>query len=443
MFKPNISPTLLDQMPLTVPVTKTLKSGEKVILDPDATTERVMLWFYLLINIGAFMGVATTYVERYIGWWLGFFIPLVLYLPLLPMLWYLKGRLVLPPPGGSDLFNVCRIVSICFKRGGFMKIFKGGFFEAAKPSVIALSGNPIQVPWNDEFVEDARRAFQATGIFCFFPVQYINDNGLGEAANAQSTMLRAKGVPNDVIGNFNSLIIILFNPILNYGLYPLLRKRKIHYGPIARITTGLLMSTIGGAGYTLLNYYAYKEGPCGKYGTSEPCQDKGLVADISIWWMAIPYAIGGLSELFVNVPAYGLAYSRSPKNMRGLVSALNLFSTAISYAIGLACSKVIADPYLTWYVFTINRVALNDSNHSLGYLAVQQSLEFSQPWPSGLFTRTLIRKSTSSARTKIITRNSRKSITLTTTRTLRRRNKEFPNRDRAFVSFCFRSYTIV
>lgn len=34
--------------------------------------------------------------------------------------------------------------------------------------------------------------------------------------------------------------------------------------------------------------------------------------------------------------------------MRGLVSALNLFTTAVAYAIGLACSSVVTDPYLTW-----------------------------------------------------------------------------------------------
>lgn len=64
--------------------------------------------------------------------------------------------------------------------------------------------------------------------------------------------------------------------------------------------------------------------------------------------MAIPYALGGISELFVNVPAYGIAYSRAPQNMRGLVSALNLFTQAISYALGLAFSALVRDPYLTW-----------------------------------------------------------------------------------------------
>ncbi|TAQ83509.1 hypothetical protein B7494_g8165, partial [Chlorociboria aeruginascens] len=351
MFKPNISPTLLDQMKNTEMQTKVLASGEKVIVDPEATTERVMLWFYLLINIGGFMNVPTSYTAKYVGYWLSFLLPFILYLPLLPLLYYLRTKLVLYPPGGSDLGNVMRILGICFKRGSWRRIGRGGFFDAARPSVIAKSSHPINVPWNDAFVDDVVRTFQATGIFCFFPIQNLNDSGLGNTANALSTMLTTNGVPNDVIGNFNSLSIICFIPILNYGLYPLLRRWKIHYGPIARMTTGFLLAAVGGAGYTILNYYAYKLGPCGRYGSSATCVDANgisLVAPISVWWMAIPYALGGISELFVNVPAYGIAYSRAPHNMRGLVSALNLFNSAIAYAVGLATSAVVRDPFLTW-----------------------------------------------------------------------------------------------
>ncbi|KAK4239240.1 general substrate transporter [Achaetomium macrosporum] len=349
MFKPNVSPLLLDQVTTTVPKVVTLPSGERVIEDPESTTERVMLWFYLMINIGGFMGVATSYSEKYIGWWLAFLIPLILYLPLPLILWFLQKRLVLHPPGGSDLPNVFRVLGICLRRGGVMNIGRHGFWDLAKPSNIAAAGlsDRYKTQWNDQFVEDVRRAFQATGIFCFFPIQYINDNGLGSAASFLSTMLETNGVPNDVIQNFNSLSIIAFAPVLNYGLYPLLRKMNIHYGPVARITTGLALSTLGGVGYTILNYYAYKESPCGEYGSSDCTVGTG-VAPITIWWMAIPFAIGGISELFVNVPAYGIAYSRSPVNMRGVVSAINLLSTAVAYAIGLACSSVITDPYLTW-----------------------------------------------------------------------------------------------
>lgn len=349
MFKPNVSPLLLDQITTNVPHVTATSKGEKVIQDPEATSERVMLWFYLMINIGGFMGVATSYSEKYVGWWLAWVIPLLLYLPLPLLLWWLRKRLILHPPGGSDLPNVFRILGIIFRRGGIKRIGRKGFWNLAMPSNIAAAGlsEVYQTSWNDEFVDDVRRAFQATGIFCFFPIQYINDNGLGQAANFLSTMLETNGVPNDVIGNFNSLSIIFMAPVLNYGLYPLLRRFNIHYGPVARITTGLAMSTLGGVGYTLLNKYAYEQSPCGEYGSSD-CKIGTGVAPISIWWMAIPYAIGGISELFINVPAYAIAYSRAPVNMRGLVSAINLFSTAVAYAIGLACSAVVTDPYLTW-----------------------------------------------------------------------------------------------
>jgi dipeptide/tripeptide permease len=347
MFKPNVSPMLLDQMTTRVPKVITTKSGERVIEDPEATTERVMLWFYLLINVGGFMGVATTYTEKYVGWWLAFLLPLLLYLPLPLLLWFLKKRLVLHPPAGSNLGSVFKLLGVIFRRGGMSKIGRSGFWALGKPSNIAAAGLSIQTGWNDAFVDDVRRAFQATGIFCFFPIQYLNDNGIGGAAGYLSTMLTTNGVPNDVIQNFNSLSIICSVPIFNYVIYPSLRKARIHYGPISRITTGLLMSAVGGVGYTVLNHYAYQQSPCGNYG-SDDCEVGTGVAPISIWYMAIPYALGGISEVFVNVPAYGIAYSRAPVSMRGLVSAINLFNTGVAYAIGLACSAVIRDPYLTW-----------------------------------------------------------------------------------------------
>jgi dipeptide/tripeptide permease len=184
------------------------------------------------------------------------------------------------------LVNVFRVLRICLVHGGFWNIGRHEFWESAKPSVIAARGLNIHTRWNNQFVDDVSRTFQAAGIFCFFPIQYLNDNGIGSAANFLSTMLRTDGVPNDVINNFNTLSIIVFAPILNYGIYPLLRRRNIHYGPVARMTTGLALSTIGGIGYTVLNFYAYKLGPCGKFGSSNDCTNAdgvSLVAPISIW----------------------------------------------------------------------------------------------------------------------------------------------------------------
>ncbi|KAI1856857.1 uncharacterized protein JN550_013659 [Neoarthrinium moseri] len=349
MFKPNVTPLLLDQMSSHVPVVKTLPTGERVIEDPEHSTERVMLWFYLLINLGGFMATATSYCARLVGWWLAFLLPLLLYLPLPILLIWLKPKLVMHPPGGSDLPNVFRVLGYCMRKGGILRIGKPGWYEPAKPSYHVTHGLPVETRWNDQFVEDVKRTMQATGMFCFFPVQYWNDNGLGSSANYLGTMLTGNGVPNDVISNFNPLSIILLNPVLNFALYPALRKAGVHYGPVARITTGFFISTLAGLGYTILCWKAYETNPCGYYGSSaKECVEGGLVSPISLWWEAIPYALGGFSELFINVPAYGIAYSRAPVNMRGLVSAINLLNTGFAFIVNLAASEVIADPHLIW-----------------------------------------------------------------------------------------------
>lgn len=69
-------------------------------------------------------------------------------------------------------------------------------------------------------------------------------------------MLKGDGVPNDVMNNFNSLTIILCIPIMNYGVYPWLRQKRIKFGAVAQITTGFAIATIGGLGKDLSSILA-------------------------------------------------------------------------------------------------------------------------------------------------------------------------------------------
>jgi dipeptide/tripeptide permease len=138
---------------------------------------------------------------------------------------------------------------------------------------------------------------------------------------------------------------------MNNVIYPLLRKYRIHWGPISRITTGFAMCTIGSMGFAILQYYVYQTSPCGNQAST--CSDlvpdgAPSVSPISIGYYAIPIIITALSEVLCNVTAYSIAYSQSPKNMKGVVSALNLFMTAISSAIALGAAPAIQDPYLIW-----------------------------------------------------------------------------------------------
>ena len=117
------------------------------------------------------------------------------------------------------------------------------------------------------------------------------------------------------------------------------------------MTFGFGLCTVGSLGFSVLQYYVYQTSPCGYDATT--CADivpegENSLSSVSYAYYAIPIIITAVAEIFVNVTAYGIAYSRSPKNMKGLVASLNLFMTAISAAIGLATAPAIRDPLLIW-----------------------------------------------------------------------------------------------
>jgi len=134
-----------------------------VIVDPESTTESIMLWFYFLVNVGGFFGVPTAYLAKYVGFWASYLLPGIIYFFLPFLLWFAYPRLLKMPPGGSDLGNVFRVLGLCIKKGGITRIGRKGFWEPAKPTNLRASGDNRVVPWSDQFVNDVRRTFQACG----------------------------------------------------------------------------------------------------------------------------------------------------------------------------------------------------------------------------------------------------------------------------------------
>lgn len=155
IFKPNVSPLVLDQIRHTKAYTKQLKSGEKVIVDPDATTTRTMLIFYGFINVGALFMLATTYAEKYVGFWLSFLLTGIIYLLLPILLLTVRNRIHKEPPnGGSELTQALKITTIALKQNKF-RVWRTKFWDAAHPDTLQSKG--ISVDWTRAAVNDVAR----------------------------------------------------------------------------------------------------------------------------------------------------------------------------------------------------------------------------------------------------------------------------------------------
>lgn len=300
--------------------------------------------YYWIICVGANIGIATSYLAKLVGFWAAYLLPLVIYLLLPGFLWYSSSRTIKVAPNGSDLTAVVKVLGVAFKNGGLKKIGRAGFWDAARPAVLAAQGKTCD--WDDQFVTDLAGCIRACCVFLFLPIANINDGGLGAAANAQSAAMTTQGIPNDLLNNLATITIIVSIPLLEYVVYPILSHFKIQFGPIRRIFVGFLFASIGSAGWAIIQYYVYETSPCG-YAAST-CTIDPFVSPISIWWTAIPTILTALYESFGSTTVYALAYTRSPKNLKGVVVAFLLFTTAISSAISLGTAEVIQDPHLIW-----------------------------------------------------------------------------------------------
>lgn len=338
IFKPNVAPTVIDQYQHQREYTKVLKSGEKVLVDPETTIQRIMVIYYGFINIGAFFALASTYAERYVGFWLAFLLPTIIYILVIVIFVGVNKKIVKKPPLGSELNDFFKITWICCKENKFM-FWKKDFWDAARPNVLAEKGQNVK--WNNHLVTDVGRTWAACQVFLYIPIYQLNDGGIGAAASNLAGSMTLNGAPNDLLTNFNSLTIVIFTPIMAYGVYPFLAKKNIRFGRIKRMAVGFIIAAISGICGGLAQLYVYRTSPCGYLAST--CDD---VSPISVWWELPMIILGAISEIFVNVTSYELAYSRAPGNMKSVVFSICLFMTALYAAAGEVLTPVIQDPYL-------------------------------------------------------------------------------------------------
>jgi POT family proton-dependent oligopeptide transporter len=180
-----------------------------------------------------------------------------------PVLIWGYFRLTKYGPQGSVVIEAFRATKMCLANGGWLRALKGGdgFWDAAKPSVIESQGgasqiSKVRITWDDRFVDEVKMAISACKIFLFIPIFAVADGRFGSVQTSQAASMLANGVPNDLISNFNPLTIITVAPILNYGIYPLLRKWNMVPSAMARMSFGFMLAALAMAIGAILQWYA-------------------------------------------------------------------------------------------------------------------------------------------------------------------------------------------
>jgi len=356
-FKPNISPLVVEQIPLTTIIVKSLPSGEQVIVDPTITQSRIYHYFYLFINIGALVGqIGMVYAEKYVGFWLSYLLPTIAFLTCPFIMWWGRKKYQQKPPQGSVISKAFKTLFYALRGRWSINPYRfwknthdGTMWASAKPSNIPREQRPKWMTFDDAWVDEVRRGFAACAVFTWYPLYWLSYNQLTNNFTQQAATMQLGGVPNDVVNNLDPFALIIFIPICDQFLYPGLRKMGFQFTAIKKIFVGFLLAAAAMVWAAVVQYYIYKTSPCGNQanscvnadGTTNP-------APLNVWIQTGCYILIAFSEIFASITSLEYAYSKAPRNMRSLCQAIALFTNAISAAIAEALNPLSADPLLTW-----------------------------------------------------------------------------------------------
>ncbi|KAF4452338.1 putative PTR2-Di-and tripeptide permease [Fusarium austroafricanum] len=326
-IKANVTPMCAEQYQHSHAVLKTLKSGEQVIVDPELTVQRLFMWFYWIVNVGALSPLITVNIEAQYSFWLAYLIPLIAILISTAVFFSGRNKYIHVPPVGSAILDACRTTSITIKEKGF---------NNAKPSILRARGHNDKYPlasqerYTDEYVVMFNADSRA--MFLFFPFYFICWNQMWNNLISQAGTMALHGTPNDLLQNLGPIALIFFIPLLDLGVYPLLRKYKIDFDPVTRIFMGFMFASVSMAYACVLQHFIYKSPP----------------NNIHVWIQAPSYILVALSEAFVIITGLELAFTQAPKNLCFVISALFWLTIAIAAAICIALGAISQDPYLVW-----------------------------------------------------------------------------------------------
>jgi POT family proton-dependent oligopeptide transporter len=190
MFKSNISPLLAEQQTDIKMRIETTTKGERVLVDPAVTTSRIFLYFYMMINVGSVTGqISMVFAEKYVGFWLSYMLPTVLFLVAPVVLFTFKRKYRLNPPTGTILSKFFRMWTTAMKgvwSFNPMAMKKRFTWDVVRPSRIPAAERPTWMTYDDAWVDEVRRGLRACKVFLFLPIFFLAYNQINNNLTSQA-----------------------------------------------------------------------------------------------------------------------------------------------------------------------------------------------------------------------------------------------------------------
>ncbi|KAK4174684.1 putative peptide transporter [Triangularia setosa] len=328
-------PFLGDQYMQTKPQLVRQKNGNLVIVDGPRTLQFIYNAYYWFTNIASLSSIPVTFIEWHHEFWSAYLLATVTLCLSIALFLLWSKNLVKVKPQGNILPKAVRVL-VCASKNGFK-------LERTKPSY-QKTHHGKEVPWTNSFVEEMCRGMVACRVIFFLVIFYLCIAQMYNNLVSQAGQMLLSGVPNDMIQAFSGVACIIFGPIMQ-GLYEFLARRKIAFGPIARITTSFIFCGASMAYAAGVQKLIYSTGPCYNHPFNCPESEGGRQPNnVSVWVQLPVYILLAIAEILGFVTAFEYAYSKAPREMKTVVQALTQLTAGVASLLGMAISPVSRDP---------------------------------------------------------------------------------------------------
>ena len=201
-------------------------------------------------------------------------------------------------------------------------------------------------------------------------------------------------VPSAFLNLFDTVVIIVFVPIFDAGIYPLIAKcrKKGALTVLEKVGSGfffcaLAMISAGVVEILRKQSGTYPVSNCCSNATelyaccagnttclascayNSNCAPEGSIENMSrltVWCQSLQYLLIGIAEILTSVSSYELFYTQVPESMRSTCQALNLLTTSIGCMVAGGINSI----FQFWIPNDLNHGKLENVYFVIGALAL-------------------------------------------------------------------------
>ncbi|SMR41963.1 unnamed protein product [Zymoseptoria tritici ST99CH_1E4] len=291
--KSSVAPFTADQAQGAGQHVVTIESGERVVVDHEVTVRRIYSIFYWITNLFSLSGLASTAMEKYLGFWTSYLLALGALSSGALILVLGRRQLYRRKPEASFRAKLLSALSCAIK---------GRFCIAAADPAFQLEHHGRVVPWDEQYVEDLRQALQVCRIWAIYPIVWLCYLQNTTNLISQAGQMMTYGIPNDAFPTLNPIFVLIVVPVLERWVYPFMQKSRVSARATVRISIGFGLTAASMALAAVVQQTIYNAPPCYNMPLQCPAALGGSKPNKASVMLQIPiHFTGALGEMLWSV----------------------------------------------------------------------------------------------------------------------------------------------